>query len=101
MLSDAELDRLLAEDVPYGDLTTLSLGIGARPGRMVFRRHGSKPDDTLHAVNFGLQLARIVMGDPMNVDPVIIAQLRQAVGVAPVMSGFGRRQIGTAPISQF
>ena len=71
------------------------------PGRMVFRRHGSKPDDTLHAVNFGLQLARIVMGDPMNVDPVIIAQLRQAVGVAPVMSGFGRRQIGTAPISQF
>lgn len=37
MLSDAELDRLLAEDVPYGDLTTLSLGIGARPGRMVFR----------------------------------------------------------------
>lgn len=37
MLSDAELDRLLAEDVPYGDLTTLSLGIGTRPGRMVFR----------------------------------------------------------------
>lgn len=37
MLSDAELDRLLAEDVPYGDLTTLSLGIGAQPGRMVFR----------------------------------------------------------------
>ena len=37
MLSDAELDRLLAEDVPYGDLTTLSLGIGARSGRMVFR----------------------------------------------------------------
>lgn len=37
MLSDAELDRLLAEDVPYGDLTTLSLGIGTRSGRMVFR----------------------------------------------------------------
>ncbi len=37
MLSDAELDRLLAEDVPYGDLTTYSLGIGGRSGAMVFR----------------------------------------------------------------
>lgn len=37
MISDAELDRFLAEDVPYGDLTTHALGIGAVPGRMVFR----------------------------------------------------------------
>lgn len=37
MLSDSDLDRLFAEDVPYGDLTTQALGIGARPGRMVFR----------------------------------------------------------------
>lgn len=37
MLSDAELDRFLAEDVPYGDLTTALLGIGDRAGRMVFR----------------------------------------------------------------
>ena len=36
-LSDAEIDHLLAEDVPYGDLTTRSLGIGDEPGRMVFR----------------------------------------------------------------
>lgn len=40
MITDAELDRYLAEDVPYGDLTTHALGIGERPGRMVFRaRH--------------------------------------------------------------
>lgn len=37
MLTDSDLDRYLAEDVPYGDLTTHTLGIGARPGRMVFR----------------------------------------------------------------
>lgn len=37
MISDADLDRFWAEDVPYGDLTTQALGIGAIPGRMVFR----------------------------------------------------------------
>jgi hypothetical protein len=31
------LERLLAEDVPNGDLTTLSLGIGDRSGAMEFR----------------------------------------------------------------
>lgn len=35
-LPDRFLDQLLAEDVPYGDLTTTALGIGARPGRMRF-----------------------------------------------------------------
>lgn len=36
LIPDAEIDRWLAEDVPYGDLTTHSLGIGERPGRMRF-----------------------------------------------------------------
>lgn len=36
VLSDAALDALLAEDVPYGDLTTEELGFGGRAGRMVF-----------------------------------------------------------------
>ena len=35
-LPDADIDRFLQEDVPYGDLTTILLGIGARAGRMVF-----------------------------------------------------------------
>jgi molybdenum transport protein len=35
-LADAEIDRLLAEDVPCGDLTTQALGIGGRPGRITF-----------------------------------------------------------------
>ena len=36
-LSDAEIDSFLSEDVPFGDLTTRSLRIGAEPGRMIFR----------------------------------------------------------------
>ncbi len=36
MIDDDALRRLLAEDVPYGDLTTGLLGIGGQPGRMVF-----------------------------------------------------------------
>ncbi|MGI5940448.1 MAG: ModD protein [Thermoleophilia bacterium] len=35
-LSDEEIDRLLREDCPYGDLTTTLLQIGERSGRMVF-----------------------------------------------------------------
>lgn len=34
------LDRLLAEDAPNGDLTTLALGIGGMPGVMEFRARG-------------------------------------------------------------
>ena len=36
-LPDNELERLLDEDVPCGDATTFSLGIGDQPGRLVFR----------------------------------------------------------------
>ena len=32
----AELEALLADDVPYGDLTTQALGIGDAPGEMTF-----------------------------------------------------------------
>jgi hypothetical protein len=35
-ISDDELRRWLAEDVPYGDLTTSSLGIGDRKGSIRF-----------------------------------------------------------------
>jgi len=36
-VSDARLGAMLAEDVPYGDLTTLGLGIGDATGRATFR----------------------------------------------------------------
>lgn len=37
-VSDAELDRLLLDDIQYGDLTTRALGFGKQPGRMTFIR---------------------------------------------------------------
>jgi molybdenum transport protein len=40
-LGDAVLDTLLADDVPFGDLTTHLIGIGAKPGRMTFSARGS------------------------------------------------------------
>jgi len=36
MLRDVELERLLTEDLPYGDLTTDALGIGAAAGELSF-----------------------------------------------------------------
>lgn len=36
MIADDELRNWLAEDIPYGDLTTHALGIGAREGRIRF-----------------------------------------------------------------
>ncbi|PWC36372.1 ModD protein [Azospirillum sp. TSO35-2] len=41
ILPDAALDALLAQDVPYGDLTTDLLGIGDRPARMRFAARGA------------------------------------------------------------
>ncbi|MDD2273091.1 MAG: ModD protein [Desulfuromonadaceae bacterium] len=35
-LPDSVIERFIDEDVPYGDLTTHLLGIGDRPGRIVF-----------------------------------------------------------------
>jgi molybdenum transport protein len=40
-LSRAQLEQLLAEDAPYGDLTTETLGIGAAPGVMRFSARGA------------------------------------------------------------
>ncbi|MCB1768309.1 MAG: ModD protein [Candidatus Competibacteraceae bacterium] len=39
-LSDETLICLLAEDVPFGDLTTESLGLTGRPGQLEFRARG-------------------------------------------------------------
>jgi molybdenum transport protein len=39
--SRAELEELVADDTPYGDLTTSALGIGDMPGQMEFCARGS------------------------------------------------------------
>ncbi|RAU21024.1 ModD protein [Paramagnetospirillum kuznetsovii] len=36
-ITDSELDRFIQDDLPYGDLTTRSLGLGTEPAAMVFR----------------------------------------------------------------
>jgi len=41
VLSDAALDALLNQDVPYGDLTTDTLGIAAMPARIRFAARGA------------------------------------------------------------
>ena len=41
VLDDSELHRLIAEDCPYGDLTTVSLGIEALPARLTFKARGA------------------------------------------------------------
>jgi molybdenum transport protein len=35
-LSDTDINRFIEEDAPYGDLTTLLLGIGALEGKINF-----------------------------------------------------------------
>jgi len=86
-LSDAEIDRLLAEDVPFGDLTTLSLGIGAEPGLMAFRARGAM---TVSAVEEAVRLieragakvtAAVASGASLEADAVIL----EAVGPASAL----------------
>lgn len=36
-----------------------------------YQRHGSKADDTLHAINFGFALARIILNEPIVEDPTL------------------------------
>jgi molybdenum transport protein len=36
-LSDTRLEAMLREDAPYGDMTTLALGVGGTPGRATLR----------------------------------------------------------------
>jgi molybdenum transport protein len=43
-LASTDIDRLINEDIPYGDLTTHLLGIGDQPGRILF---STREDTTL------------------------------------------------------
>jgi molybdenum transport protein len=35
-IPDSEIERFIEEDIPYGDLTTHLLGIGCKPGGIVY-----------------------------------------------------------------
>jgi molybdenum transport protein len=54
-LPDSDIERFIEEDAPYGDLTTLLLGIGNRPGRMVF---STREETTLCCTEEAAQLLR-------------------------------------------
>jgi hypothetical protein len=41
-----------------------------------YRRHGSKPDDTLHALNFAFTLMRLLKGEPLLEDRGLMERLR-------------------------
>jgi hypothetical protein len=42
-----------------------------------YQRHGSKADDTLHAINFAFCLARIVINEPIIEDPALTHMFRE------------------------
>jgi hypothetical protein len=63
--------------------------------RMLYIRHGSKPDDTLHSLNFAYHLGRVLAGMPVNAEGAVISHLRNTVtgsfsgnfGNAPLVTG--------------
>lgn len=44
-----------------------------------FVRHGSKPDDTLHAINFAYIMGRIMLREPMFDDKLLAKQIDQKI----------------------
>lgn len=45
-------------------------------GTFTYRRHGSRPDDILHGLNFAVQLAKIVIGETLFEDEIITENLQ-------------------------
>lgn len=68
-------------------------------GKRYFRfiRPPSKSDDTMHSINFGFALSRILMGRPLHVDPAVARELASRLagrsGSALRASGRPRRRI--------
>lgn len=86
---EAEIDALIGEDVPYGDLTTHVLGIGGLPGRITFAaRHPLVACGVEEAARIMLRLgARIehaaVSGTPLAAGELLLA----ATGTAGALHG--------------
>ncbi|MCO6508623.1 MAG: ModD protein [Snodgrassella sp.] len=81
-LSDAELDRLLLDDIAYGDLTTRALGIGQQNGQISFcRRQTGRVSGVAIAVRLLQKLALKVVTHVRDGDDVAAgAVLLTAVG---------------------
>jgi hypothetical protein len=75
----AEMEDLLTDFLNnHRVMTDASRAKGGR--RFVYHRHGSKPDDFLHAVNFGFQLIKLHYNQALIVDPGAREMIRSAVG---------------------
>lgn len=59
-----------------------------------FIRHGAKPDDFLHALNFAVSTARLILEEPIIKDPALLERMRQALGLSV------RRDTGRLPQGQ-
>jgi hypothetical protein len=46
-------------------------------GTITYRRHGARPDDILHGINFAVQLAKIIIGETLFEDEAENAQLHE------------------------
>ncbi|PIT07672.1 ModD protein [Snodgrassella communis] len=81
-LSDTELDRLLLDDIAYGDLTTRALGIGQQNGQISFcRRQAGRVSGVAIAVRLLQKLALKVVTHVRDGDDVAAgAVLLVAVG---------------------
>ncbi len=66
LLDDTTLTALLREDAPYGDLTTRSLGIGERSGRMRFSARGPRTVACAEEVARMVELAGAVRVEPLK-----------------------------------
>jgi len=44
-----------------------------------YRRHGSKPDDGLHAVNFAFMMARVIRGESIVDDPLLRQEIYEVL----------------------
>jgi hypothetical protein len=50
--------------------------------RFTYRRHGSKADDTLHAINFAFVACRVLLGEPLIEDPHLKQQIHALLSSA-------------------
>lgn len=89
VLGDRQLHQLLSEDTPYGDLTTATLGIGERPGRIQFFARDPMTvcgtEEALRLFQLGGAEARLHVRSGHTVAPDTL--LLEATGTAGALHG--------------
>ncbi|MGO8918702.1 MAG: ModD protein [Stellaceae bacterium] len=88
-ISEAEIDALIAEDMPYGDLTTHVLGIGRSPGRITFAaRHAMVACGVEEAARIMVRLGATIEYAAASGTPLVVGDLLlAATGPAGALHG--------------